>query len=105
MNRRSFLTGLIAAPVVIRTAGLLMPIKPLILPEANVGDVIFDRELGGPYSGWVCTASGTPGTWEAFGEVVAAPLREWSQPPLGARRDASYRRVDDDRSTRRIRFA
>ncbi len=27
MNRRAFLTGLIAAPLVVRTAGLLMPVK------------------------------------------------------------------------------
>jgi hypothetical protein len=33
MNRRGFLTGLIAAPVVIRTAGLLMPIRKIAAPE------------------------------------------------------------------------
>jgi hypothetical protein len=34
MNRRSFLTGLIAAPAVILTPGLLMPVKaqPLWIP-------------------------------------------------------------------------
>lgn len=30
MNRRSFLAGLIAAPAIIKTPGLLMPIKPPI---------------------------------------------------------------------------
>lgn len=31
MNRRSFLTGLIAAPVVITTPGLLMPLRGALL--------------------------------------------------------------------------
>jgi len=29
MNRRGFLTGLLAAPVVITTPGLLMPVRPV----------------------------------------------------------------------------
>ena len=32
MKRRSFLTGLLAAPVVITTPGLLMPVKALEVP-------------------------------------------------------------------------
>lgn len=31
MNRRSFLLSALAAPVVIRTPGLLMPVKPVVL--------------------------------------------------------------------------
>lgn len=30
MNRRSFLAGLIAAPAIIKTPGLLMPVKPIL---------------------------------------------------------------------------
>lgn len=36
INRRSVITGLaaaFAAPAIIRTPGILMPIKPLLLPE------------------------------------------------------------------------
>lgn len=29
LTRRSFLTGLLAAPIIIRTPGLLMPVRPL----------------------------------------------------------------------------
>ncbi len=32
MNRRKFLTGLVASPVVITTPGLLMPVRALELP-------------------------------------------------------------------------
>jgi hypothetical protein len=32
MNRRGFLTGLIAAPAVILTPGLIMPVRPWIVP-------------------------------------------------------------------------
>lgn len=32
MNRRGFLFGLLAAPVIIRTPGILMPIKQFIIP-------------------------------------------------------------------------
>ena len=32
MNRRGFLLGALAAPAVIKTPGLLMPVKKVILP-------------------------------------------------------------------------
>jgi hypothetical protein len=35
MNRRGFLTGLIAAPAVILTPGLLMPVRKWIEPAGN----------------------------------------------------------------------
>jgi len=42
MNRRGFLTGIIAAaaaPAIIRTPGLIMPIKPaLVLPPREIWD-------------------------------------------------------------------
>lgn len=40
MKRRSFLTGLIAAPVVITTPGLLMPVRALEVPERHAGNII-----------------------------------------------------------------
>lgn len=33
MNRRTILTGLLAAPFVIRTPGLLMPVRPFALHQ------------------------------------------------------------------------
>lgn len=41
LNRRSVLFGLLAAPIVVRP-GLLMPVKPVVIP--HVGDLIFDRK-------------------------------------------------------------
>ncbi len=43
MNRRAFLTGLIAAPLVVRTAGLLMPVKviePVRLTAAEIEKLV-----------------------------------------------------------------
>jgi len=41
MNRRGLILGLISAPAVIRTPGLLMPVKPvIILPTDNVQSFI-----------------------------------------------------------------
>jgi hypothetical protein len=102
MNRRSFLTGLIAAPVVIRTAGLLMPIKPeLFRPYQLVGDVIYNRSPDiNDCVGWLCTEQGSPGIWAELrpsGSALAV-IGGLSQPPLdgGIYRDASYRRVERD---------
>jgi hypothetical protein len=117
MDRRSFLRGLIAAPVVIRTAGLLMPIKAqpliwdrsssaivltngnLIQPQQLVGDVIYNRSLSiNDCLGWLCTEQGSPGTWAELrpDESTLALVTGLSQPPLDGRiyRDASYRRVE-----------
>jgi hypothetical protein len=114
MNRRSFLTGLIAAPVVIRTAGLLMPIKAqspiwdrgssaIVLTNGNlirlqqlVGDVIYNRSLdSNDCLGWICTKAGNPGTWVEMNAVVSGKPAGRSQPPLDGciYRDVSYRRV------------
>lgn len=46
MNRRGFLTGLLAAPVVITTPGLLMPVRSLALPEPVFIPGISDMDLG-----------------------------------------------------------
>lgn len=46
MNRRAFLTGLIAAPLVVRTAGLLMPVKVIeqpVIKWATFGHVSYGR--------------------------------------------------------------
>jgi hypothetical protein len=72
MNRRGFLgvlTGLIAAPVIIKTPGLLMPIKPhiikphVIMPDepAYRGDLCF---MGNSF--FVCVVPGNPGTWKTI---------------------------------------
>ena len=42
LNRRSFLQGALAAPAVILTPGLLMPVKSVIWPTPGV--VAFDYE-------------------------------------------------------------
>lgn len=34
INRRGFIVGLLAAPVIIRTPGLLMPVRPLVIPQS-----------------------------------------------------------------------
>ena len=47
MNRRGFLTGIIAAcvaPAIIRTSGLIMPIKPALV-EATVGEIGFIENI------------------------------------------------------------
>lgn len=39
IHRRSFLTGLavaLAAPAIIRTSGLLMPVKPIFMPDFDM---------------------------------------------------------------------
>ncbi|MGI9351828.1 MAG: hypothetical protein ACR2O3_09715, partial [Rhizobiaceae bacterium] len=43
IHRRTFLTGLLAAPVIIKTPGLIMPVKPSLVFEPNVvtGTIIF----------------------------------------------------------------
>jgi hypothetical protein len=126
MNRRGFLTGLIAAPVVIRTAGLLMPIKaqPLIWDRSSsavvltngnliqhqqlVGDVIYNRSLDiNDCLGWICTKAGSPGTWVEINALVSGKPAGRSQPPLEGYiyRDASYRRVEPWTGERMIRFA
>lgn len=35
MNRRAFLSGLLFAPAIIRTPGLLMPVRPLLKPTTG----------------------------------------------------------------------
>jgi hypothetical protein len=105
LSRRSLLSGLIAAPAVILTPGLLMPVKPWIQPEALVGDMIYDREPLMPRIGWLCTVSGTPGTWVEIGSLVSGQPAGRSMPPLGARRDAVYRRIEPRPDERMIRFA
>lgn len=35
------------------------------------GDIIFDNTpTAGSFIGWVCTASGTPGTWKTWGAIT-----------------------------------
>jgi len=49
MNRRGFLLGILAvgaAPAIIRTPGLIMPIKPLSLnPRAALDEILGGRDL------------------------------------------------------------
>jgi len=45
MNRRNFLMGLIAAPAIIRTPGLLMPIKRIIEPARPMLVSLFPDEF------------------------------------------------------------
>lgn len=34
------------------------------------GDIVYDNTpTAGSFIGWVCTASGTPGTWKTFGAI------------------------------------
>jgi Pectate lyase superfamily protein len=41
-----------------------------ILGEYNIGDIIYNTNpTPGGYVGWICTASGTPGTWKGFGLI------------------------------------
>jgi len=42
MDRRSFIKGLVAAPIVIRTPGLLMPVKAAPVPFAYVNGLLLD---------------------------------------------------------------
>ena len=39
MNRRRILTGLLAAPLIIRTPELLMPLRPLSAEERDPSDI------------------------------------------------------------------
>lgn len=63
MNRRGFLTGLLASPAVITTPGLLMPVKAWAEPLA-VG--MRSRFFGDLY---VCMASGTVYVSDGFGNL------------------------------------
>lgn len=47
MDRRTFLRGALAAPVVITTPGLLMPVKPRVMPNSSAIQVLeVDRVTG-----------------------------------------------------------
>jgi hypothetical protein len=36
----------------------------------NIGDMVYNTSpVSSGYSGWVCTASGSPGTWKGFGLI------------------------------------
>ena len=45
LSRRGFLSGLLAAPVIIRTPGLLMPIKPLPLSLGGTALLDLGRDV------------------------------------------------------------
>ena len=45
MDRRSFIKGLVAAPIVIRTPGILMPVKATPVPFAHVSGLLLDGRL------------------------------------------------------------
>lgn len=68
MDRRNFLTGILAAavaPAFIKTAGLLMPIKPIVeVVEFPVGASLMNNFAVGK-EGMV---------WTATYEIVARPL-------------------------------
>lgn len=53
MNRRGFLKSILAAPVVITTPGLLMPVKALEVPRGPV-IIVWDSIS----NGWVVDANG-----------------------------------------------
>lgn len=47
-------------------------VRPSIPTSGNWlrGDIVYDENpVAGGYIGWVCVASGTPGTWKAFGAI------------------------------------
>ena len=52
MKRRNFLRGIIAAPVVITTLGLLMPVKPVLARDlfefefVSLGDLLRSTDVG-----------------------------------------------------------
>lgn len=46
MNRRGFLAGLLFAPAIIRTPGLLMPVKPLIVSRAAFNGLMTPEMVG-----------------------------------------------------------
>lgn len=83
MNRRSFLSTLLFAPAIIRTPGLLMPVRPspivsptsLISPYAGmaVGDVIaFDIPTVGIRGKWTIAAiSDEGGVLSRVGRLIA----------------------------------
>jgi hypothetical protein len=58
LSRRSLLGGLIAAPAVILTPGLLMPVRPWIVPVTFNACPPF-----GPYSHMLIYGPGIPGRW------------------------------------------
>lgn len=72
MNRRGFLTGLLAAPVVITTPGLLMPVKPVL-------DTSYILTVTGVYEspGWVMVhhdegmtiTQTAPGVWQVGDQI------------------------------------
>lgn len=66
MNRRGFLTGIIAAcvaPAIIRTSGLIMPIKPALVTH--------------PFEIWEYDGPIEIGVIENFRFVESVTLRQW----------------------------
>ena len=75
ITRRSFFTGLIAAPAVIKLPGLLMPVKPL-------DDVIISK----PIVIWKETYKAS-----RFKPMTAAEFRAIVEPILNQTFDGNYR--------------
>lgn len=46
LARRGLLAGLLFAPAIIRTPGLLMPVKPLVLPRAAFNGLMTPEMIG-----------------------------------------------------------
>ena len=64
MNRRSFLTGLLAAPLVVKTPGILMPVK-----QIHVGGIIDEIN-------WWEPAGITRAKWQEIGAALADDIQQ-----------------------------
>ena len=80
MNRRHFLRGAVAAPFVITTPGILMPVRKLWTPQESLTEATLERMLVDLY-----TAK----------DARAIPLGHWSFVQCGFRSE-----VQPDGSTR-----
>lgn len=91
LSRRGFLGGLLAAPAVIRTPGLLMPIRaPLLLPDNDFypGDDLIDAYSMYSESDGYGLINSNGSSWEGksaeqmLAEINAVLATFWDKYPL-----------------------
>jgi hypothetical protein len=76
LSRRSLLTGLVAAPAVILTPGLLMPIKPWIVPVtfSAAGGKFTWKYLTYRAMWWEWANDGQEGGGAVWREIASKPI-------------------------------
>jgi hypothetical protein len=77
LSRRSLISGLIAAPAVILTPGLLMPVKPWIVPvtfSAAGGEFYWKYLTADGLRWWEWVNDGQEGGGAVWREIASKPM-------------------------------